>query len=49
MKQPVIVENVGGAGGVVGTERASKAAADGYRIIQTGVGQNAVRTAWMLL
>ena len=42
LKQPVIVENVGGAGGVVGTERASKAAADGYTIIQTGVGQNAV-------
>jgi tripartite-type tricarboxylate transporter receptor subunit TctC len=42
LKQPVIVENVGGAGGVVGTERASKAAADGYTIIQTGVGQSAV-------
>lgn len=42
LKQPVLVENVGGAGGVVGTERASKAAADGYTIIQTGVGQNAV-------
>ncbi len=42
LKQPVIVENVGGAGGVVGTERASKASADGYTIIQTGVGQNAV-------
>jgi tripartite-type tricarboxylate transporter receptor subunit TctC len=42
LKQPVIVENVAGAGGVVGTERASKAAADGYTIIQTGVGQNAV-------
>ena len=42
LKQPVIVENVGGAGGVVGTERASKAPADGYTIIQTGVGQNAV-------
>jgi tripartite-type tricarboxylate transporter receptor subunit TctC len=42
LKQPVLVENVAGAGGVVGTERASKAAADGYTIIQTGVGQNAV-------
>ncbi|MEQ1534500.1 MAG: tripartite tricarboxylate transporter substrate binding protein [Burkholderiaceae bacterium] len=42
LKQPVLVENVGGAGGVVGTERASKAPADGYTIIQTGVGQNAV-------
>ena len=42
LKQPVVVENVGGAGGVIGTERGAKAAADGYTIIQTGVGQSAV-------
>ena len=42
LKQPFVVENVGGAGGVVGTERGAKAAADGYTIIQTGVGQSAV-------
>lgn len=42
MKQPFIVENVGGAGGVIGTDRGAKAAPDGYAIIQTGVGQNAV-------
>lgn len=42
LKQPVIVENIGGAGGVVGTERAVKLPADGYTIIQTGVGQSAV-------
>jgi tripartite-type tricarboxylate transporter receptor subunit TctC len=42
LKQPVIVENIGGAGGVVGTERGSKTAPDGYTIVQTGVGQNAV-------
>ena len=40
--QAVVVENVGGAGGVVGTERGVRAPADGYTIIQTGVGQNAV-------
>jgi len=40
--QQFIVENIGGAGGTVGTLRASKAAPDGYTIIQTGVGQNAV-------
>lgn len=41
-KQTVIVENIGGAGGVIGTERALKLPADGYTLIQTGVGQNAV-------
>ncbi len=42
LKQPVIVENIGGAGGVIGTDRALKMPADGYTLIQTGVGQNAV-------
>jgi tripartite-type tricarboxylate transporter receptor subunit TctC len=42
LKQPVLVENVGGAGGVIGTDRALKLPADGYTLIQTGVGQNAV-------
>ncbi len=42
MKQPFVVENVGGAGGVIGTERGAKAAPDGYTIVQTGVGQSAV-------
>jgi tripartite-type tricarboxylate transporter receptor subunit TctC len=42
LKQPFIVENIGGAGGVIGTERASKAAPDGYTLVLTGVGSNAV-------
>jgi tripartite-type tricarboxylate transporter receptor subunit TctC len=42
LKQPVLVENIGGAGGVIGTDRALKLPADGYTLIQTGVGQNAV-------
>ena len=42
LKQPVIIENAGGAGGTTGTARAVKLPADGYTIIQTGVGQNAV-------
>ena len=40
--QPFIVENVGGAGGTIGTLRAAKMPPDGYTIVQTGVGQNAV-------
>lgn len=42
LKQPFIIENIGGAGGVIGTERAVKMPADGYTLIQTGIGQNAV-------
>ena len=40
--QQFIVENIGGAGGTIGTLRALQAAPDGYTLIQTGVGQNAV-------
>jgi tripartite-type tricarboxylate transporter receptor subunit TctC len=42
LKQPVLIDNKGGAGGVIGTDLGAKAPADGYTIIQTGVGQNAV-------
>ena len=40
--QQFIVENIGGAGGTIGTLRASQAVPDGYTLVQTGVGQNAV-------
>ena len=40
--QQFIVENIGGAGGTIGTLRAAKMAPDGYTLVQTGVGQNAV-------
>ncbi len=42
LKQPFIIENIGGAGGTIGIDRALKMHADGYTLIQTGVGQNAV-------
>lgn len=40
--QQFIVENIGGVGGTIGTARALTMPADGYNVIQTGVGQNAV-------
>lgn len=42
LKQAIVVENIAGAGGIVGMDRALKLPADGYTLIQTGVGQNAV-------
>src|SRR5260221_5308193 len=37
LDKPVIVENVGGAGGLIGTEMAAKAAPDGYTLILISV------------
>jgi tripartite-type tricarboxylate transporter receptor subunit TctC len=42
LKQPFLVENIGGAGGTIGSDRAAKATADGYTLLLTGVGSNAV-------
>ena len=42
LKQPFIIENIGGAGGVIGSERAAKMAPDGYTLLLSGVGSNAV-------
>jgi tripartite-type tricarboxylate transporter receptor subunit TctC len=39
--QPVIVENVGGAGGMMGASRVAKAAPDGYQFIYGSVGTHA--------
>ncbi len=41
-KQPFIIENRGGAGGTTGTAQAAKVTPDGYTLVMTGVGQNAV-------
>jgi tripartite-type tricarboxylate transporter receptor subunit TctC len=37
LDKPVVVENVGGAGGLIGTEMAAKAAPDGYTLILVSV------------
>ncbi len=41
-RQQVIVDNRGGAGGIVGTELAARAAADGYTLIVGSAGTHAV-------
>jgi tripartite-type tricarboxylate transporter receptor subunit TctC len=44
--QRVVVENVGGAGGTIGTLRAAHAAADGYTILSGHMGTNALAAAF---
>jgi tripartite-type tricarboxylate transporter receptor subunit TctC len=40
--QPVIVENVGGAGGMIGASRVAKASPDGYQFVLGNAGTHAV-------
>src|ERR1700681_718590 len=44
--QRFVVENVGGAGGTIGTLRAAHAAADGYTILSGHLGTNALAPAF---
>jgi tripartite-type tricarboxylate transporter receptor subunit TctC len=40
--QPVLVENRGGAAGIVGTEATAKSAADGYTLMMGNIGTHAI-------
>jgi tripartite-type tricarboxylate transporter receptor subunit TctC len=42
LKQPFIVDNKGGAGGAIGSDQAAKATPDGYTLLLSGIGSNAV-------
>ena len=43
--QPVVVDNRGGAGGVIGTRLGAKAAADGYTLIMSDSGTTSINPA----
>ena len=42
LRQPVIIENIGGAGGMLGAARVAKSAPDGYQFVLGNVGTHAV-------
>lgn len=44
--QKFVVENIGGAGGTIGTLRAARAGADGYTILSGHLGTNALASAF---
>ena len=42
LKQPFVVDNKGGAGGAIGSDQAAKAPGDGYTLLLSGIGSNAI-------
>jgi tripartite-type tricarboxylate transporter receptor subunit TctC len=42
LKQAFVVDNKGGAGGAIGTDQAAKSPADGYTLLLSGIGSNAI-------
>jgi tripartite-type tricarboxylate transporter receptor subunit TctC len=43
--QPIVVENIAGAGGAIGAERVAKSTADGYTLLMGHIGTLAVNTS----
>ena len=42
LKQPIVIDNRGGAGGAIGSDQVARAPADGYSLLVSGIGSNAI-------